>query len=121
MTMEIFKRYQLEAARWLPQLAEPHPCARLHGHSFSVEVHLAGALHPSLGWVADFAEIDAAWAPVHALLDHRCLNEVPGLENPTSERLAVWIWDRLLPALPILCKVVVMETPQSGCVYAGPG
>lgn len=117
--MRIFQRFALECARRLPNLPPEHPCARLHGHSFSVEVHVAGALDPGLGWVVDFAEIDAAWAPVHAALDHRHLNDIEGLENPTSEHLAMWIWRRLSPTLPGLAKVVVMETANSGCVYRG--
>lgn len=117
--MEIFSRFSLEAARRLPELPPEHPCARLHGHSFQVEVHVRGPLHAELGWVLDFAELQRAWAPIHAALDHRCLNDVPGLENPTSEHLARWIWDRLAPALPGLSRVAVMETAASGCIYRG--
>jgi len=117
--MQIYNRYHLEAARRLPNLPDSHPCARLHGHSFKIEVHVSGPLDPELGWVCDFAELDAAWAPIKAALDHRCLNEVPGLENPTSERLAHWIWARLQPALPGLSQIVVQETEQSGCIYRG--
>ncbi|MBI5330244.1 MAG: 6-carboxytetrahydropterin synthase QueD [Betaproteobacteria bacterium] len=117
--MEIFQRFSLEAARRLPRLPPEHPCARMHGHSFQVEVRVAGALDERLGWVVDFAEIQQAWAPVHAALDHRCLNEVEGLSNPTSELLAIWIWQRLHPALPGLVAVTVMETANSGCEYRG--
>lgn len=117
--MELFQIFHLEASRRLPRLPESHPCSRLHGHSFRVEVHLSGPLDPALGWVLDFADIQAAWRPIHAALDHRCLNDVPGLENPTSELLAVWLWQRLKPALPLLAKVVVMETHASGCAYTG--
>lgn len=119
--MEIFSRFSLEAARRLPKLPAGHVCARLHGHSFEVEVHVCGPLDAELGWVLDFAEIERAWAPIHAALDHRCLNDVEGLENPTSEHLARWIWVRLLPALPGLSRVVVMETDRSGCIYRGEG
>lgn len=118
--MEIFHRFHLECARRLPHLPPEHPCARLHGHSFQIEVHVAGPLHPQLGWVVDFADIQRAWRPLHEVLDHRCLNDIQGLENPTSEHLAMWLWDRLKPGLPGLCKVVVMETAASGCVYTGP-
>jgi len=117
--MEIFQRFSLEAARRLPKLPAEHPCARLHGHSFQVEVHVAGALDPTLGWVIDFADLRAAWAPLHEALDHRCLNDIEGLDNPTSEHLAIWLWRRLQPALPGLAKIVVMETATSGCVYRG--
>lgn len=117
--MDIFNRFTLEAARRLPHLPPEHPCSRVHGHSFQIEVHVAGPLDPKLGWVVDFADIQHAWLPIHASLDHRYLNEVAGLENPTSERLAQWIWQRLKPALPGLSKLVVMETPTSGCIHVG--
>jgi 6-pyruvoyltetrahydropterin/6-carboxytetrahydropterin synthase len=117
--MEIFQHFTLEAARRLPNLPAEHPCARVHGHSFGIDIHVAGPLDPVLGWVVDFADIQAAWRPIHASLDHRNLNDIPGLENPTSEHLAIWIWNRLRPALPGLIKVVVMETRDSGCVYRG--
>jgi 6-pyruvoyltetrahydropterin/6-carboxytetrahydropterin synthase len=117
--MEIFNRFSLEAARRLPNLPAGHPCSRLHGHSFQVEVHVSGPLDPVLGWVLDFADIQRAWQPVHAALDHRCLNDIPGLENPTSEHLARWLWTRLKGDLPGLSRIVVMETLASGCVYRG--
>ena len=118
--MEIFKRFTLEAAHRLPHVPAGHKCARLHGHSFQVEVHVGGPLDPALGWVMDFADIKAAFKPLHDALDHHYLNEVPGLENPTSERLAEWIWTRLEPQLPGLRAVVVHETCTSGCRYTGP-
>ena len=117
--MDIFNIFHLEASRRLPRLPAEHPCSRLHGHSFRIEVHVAGPLDPDLGWVLDFADVQAAWQPIHQALDHRYLNDIPGLENPTSEHLAVWLWERLQPALPGLAKVVVMETHASGCVYTG--
>jgi 6-pyruvoyltetrahydropterin/6-carboxytetrahydropterin synthase len=118
--MDIFKVFHLQCARRLPALPATHPCSRLHGHSFRVELTLRGALDPTLGWVRDFAEIDAAWQAVHAALDHRYLNDIDGLANPTSEQLALWLWQRLHPALPELDKIAVMETHDSGCVYYGP-
>lgn len=117
--MEIFKEFTIEAAHWLPRVPDGHKCKRLHGHSFHVQVHVAGPVDPDLGWVVDFAELKAAFAPVEEALDHRCLNEVSGLDNPTSENLARWIWQRLQPALSGLSKVVVRETCTSGCVYTG--
>lgn len=117
--MDIFHVFHLESARRLPHLPESHPCARVHGHSFRVEVHLRGPLEPRLGWVLDFADLEQAWAPIKAALDHRFLNDVAGLENPTSERLAIWIWDRLKPGLPGLAKLVIQESAHSGCIYTG--
>lgn len=116
--MEIFKEFGFEAAHRLPHVPPEHKCSRLHGHSFRVQVHVEGPVNEN-GWVIDFADIAAAWAPLHAVLDHHYLNEVPGLQNPTSEMVAQWIWARLQPSLPWLSQVVVRETCTSGCVYRG--
>jgi len=118
MQATIHREFTFEAAHRLPRVPEKHKCARLHGHSFRVEVHVRGEVGPD-GWVRDFADLKAAFEPLHAQLDHRYLNEVPGLENPTSELLARWIWERLRPALPDLARVVVRETCTSGCAYEG--
>ena len=117
--MEIFKAFTLESAHRLPNVPEGHKCARVHGHSFRVEIHVRGPLDPQLGWVMDFADVKAAFEPLFLQLDHRYLNDVSGLENPTSEHLARWIWQRLQPALPQLCAVVVHETCTSGARYTG--
>jgi 6-pyruvoyltetrahydropterin/6-carboxytetrahydropterin synthase len=118
--MEIFKQFTFEAAHRLPMVPPDHKCARLHGHSYAITLHVEGDLDEQMGWFMDFAELTTAFAPVHDELDHRYLNEIAGLENPTSENLARWIWQRVAPALPGLCKVVVRETCTSGCVYDGP-
>ena len=118
--MEIFKEFTVEAAHRLPNVPPGHKCARLHGHSFRLEVHVTGMVDEKTGWVIDFADIKAAFAPFEKLLDHNYLNEIPGLENPTSENLAVWLWDGLFPALPTLSSIVVRETCTSTCIYRGP-
>jgi len=118
--MDIFKRFSIEAAHRLPNVPDGHKCARLHGHSFQVEVHVSGEPGEDSGWVMDFSDIKAAFAPILAQLDHHYLNDVEGLENPTSERLASWIWNRLKPSLPLLSEIVVQETCTSGCRYRGP-
>jgi len=118
--MEIFKAFTIEAAHRLPNVPEGHKCSRLHGHSFRIEVHVSGDIEPELGWVMDFADIKAAFRPLYDRLDHHYLNEVEGLENPTSEQLARWVWERLEPAIPLLSAVVVHETCTSGCRYTGP-
>ena len=118
--MEIFRVFQVEAAHRLPNVPPDHKCARLHGHSFRIEVHVAGNVEPDSGWVMDFADLKAAFEPIHEQLDHRYLNDVPGLENPTSENLAAWIWEKLTPDLPLLSKIVVQETCNCGCTYFGP-
>ena len=117
--MEIFKEFTLEAAHLLPHVPDTHKCKRLHGHSFRVEVHVQGKVGADTGWIMDFADIKKAFQPIHDQLDHRFLNDVEGLSNPTSEKLATWIWMRLKPSLPFLSKVVVKETCNSGCVYEG--
>jgi 6-pyruvoyltetrahydropterin/6-carboxytetrahydropterin synthase len=119
--MEIFKEFTFEAAHRLPHVRPDHKCARLHGHSFRVEVHVRGEVNPQMGWVLDFADISEAFRPLRDQLDHYYLNDIEGLSNPTSEVLAAWLWSRLQPELPLLSKVVVRETCTSGCVYVGPG
>jgi 6-pyruvoyltetrahydropterin/6-carboxytetrahydropterin synthase len=117
--VEIYKLFTLEAAHRLPHVPEHHKCRRLHGHSFRVEIRVRGPVDPAAGWVQDFADIGRAFQPIYEQLDHHYLNEVPGLENPTSENLARWIWDRLQPSLPLLAEIAVRETCTAGCVYRG--
>jgi 6-pyruvoyltetrahydropterin/6-carboxytetrahydropterin synthase len=116
---EIVKELHFEAAHRLPHVPEGHKCARLHGHSFRVELRVGGEIDPRSGWVMDFADLRDAFEPLHTELDHHYLNEVPGLDNPTSENLARWIWDRLQPLLPGLLEVTVHETCTSRCTYRG--
>ena len=117
--MELFKEFGFEAAHRLPNVPVGHKCARLHGHSFRVEIHVEGDVGATTGWVMDFADLKAAFKPTYERLDHHYLNEIPGLENPTSEVLARWIWNELKGSLALLSKVVVFETCTSGCVYTG--
>ncbi len=117
--MEIFKEFTFEAAHRLPNTPEGHKCARLHGHSFKVGLYVAGDVDPHTGWVIDFADIKALFKPVLDQLDHYYLNDIKGLENPTSEVIAKWIWQRLKPKLPGLSKVELRETCTAGCVYRG--
>ena len=119
MRVELRKTFQFEAAHLLPHLPESHKCRRLHGHSFKVDVVVAGECDPKLGWLMDYAEIAEAFRPIIEKLDHYYLNEIPGLENPTSENLAAWIWNRLKPQLPLLREIAVAETCLSRCVYRG--
>ena len=119
MKLELRKSFQFEAAHRLPQLPPDHKCHRLHGHSFQMEVVVEGECDPRMGWVMDYADISAAVRPIWERLDHYYLNEIPGLENPTSEHVARWIWDQLKPALPLLKEIVVAETCTAKCVYRG--
>lgn len=117
--MRIYREFTFEAAHRLPNVPPGHKCSRLHGHSFRCEVHVDGPVAEETGWVIDFADIKEVFAPVHARLDHHFLNEVEGLSNPTSENLARWIWRELRPRLPLLARVVVSETCNSGVIYEG--
>lgn len=119
MKMELRKSFQFEAAHLLPRLPKAHKCRRLHGHSFKVEIVVAGECDPKLGWLMDYADITKAFRPIWEKLDHRHLNEIRGLENPTSEEIAVWIWRKLKPKLPLLVEVVVAETCTAKAVYRG--
>ena len=117
--MEIFKEFSFEAAHRLPHVPAGHKCARLHGHTFYVRVSVEGEIDPLQGWVMDFGDIKQAFGPVYARLDHYYLNEIPGLDNPTSENLARWIWRQLKPTLPQLSQIEIRETCTSGCIYRG--
>ena len=117
--MEVYKEFRFEAAHRLPNVPPDHQCARLHGHSFFVRIAVDGPVGADSGWVQDFADISAAFKPLHSQLDHYYLNEVEGLENPTSENLARWIWEGLVASLPLLHYVEVRETCTSGCIFRG--
>jgi 6-pyruvoyltetrahydropterin/6-carboxytetrahydropterin synthase len=119
VNVRLYKEYRFEAAHVLPRVPPGHKCARLHGHSFKVEIVIRGPVNPDTGWFIDYGDVDAAWARVHDRLDHRYLNDVEGLENPTSEILARWLWERLRPDLPALERVVVHETCDARCEYEG--
>jgi 6-pyruvoyltetrahydropterin/6-carboxytetrahydropterin synthase len=119
MKIELRKTFQFEAAHMLPRLPRTHKCRRLHGHSFKVEIVVAGECDPRLGWLMDYAEISRVFRPIWEKLDHRYLNELPGLQNPTSEEIAVWIWKKLKPKLPLLVEVVVAETCTARAVFRG--
>lgn len=115
----IYKVFTVEAAHRLPHVPEGHKCGRLHGHSFRIKLQVTGPVDPSTGWVIDFADIWTAFQPLYNMLDHHYLNDVEGLENPTSENLARWVWERVRPTLPLLSSVEVQETCTCGCTYRG--
>ncbi len=117
MGHRITKSFTFDAAHWLPQVPETHKCRRLHGHTYRVEVALEGPLDPEMGWVEDYGRIKAACAPLIEQLDHSCLNDTEGLENPTAERLAEWLFDRLQSQLPALSEITVCETPSTQAIY----
>jgi len=118
-TTQIFKEFSFEAAHLLPNVPPGHKCSRLHGHTFYVRIYVEGPVGEVSGWVMDFTDIKTAFKPLHDRLDHYYLNDIEGLENPTSENLARWIWMQLKPTLPLLSQVEVRETCTSGCLYRG--
>ncbi|MCX5744948.1 MAG: 6-carboxytetrahydropterin synthase QueD [Proteobacteria bacterium] len=120
MRTRLERSYRFESAHFLPKVPPGHKCARMHGHSYLVEIIIEGEVDPDRGWVMDFAEIDEHVTPLVKRLDHQVLNEIDGLANPTSELLAVWLWDRIAGGLSPLVEVVVSETPTSRCSYRGP-
>lgn len=117
--VELVKDFRFEAAHFLPHVPEGHKCRRMHGHSFRGEVAVKGEIGPQSGWVIDFGELKTLLRPVVDRLDHYLLNEIEGLENPTSEMVAIWIWNQLAPSLPILHRVTIEETCTSRCHYYG--
>lgn len=117
--LDLYREFTIEAAHRLPHVPVGHKCARLHGHSFRIEIQVRGAVDEHTGWVMDFADLRAAFQPIHDQLDHRYLNEIEGLDNPTSENLARWIWRALQPRLPQLSRIIIRETCTSGCIYEG--
>jgi 6-pyruvoyltetrahydropterin/6-carboxytetrahydropterin synthase len=119
MNVRLVHEFRFEAAHRLPHVPPGHKCARLHGHSFRVELAIDGPVNSQTGWFMDFGELFALWAPLHEVLDHHYLNEVEGLENPTSEVLSRWIWQKLKPSLHALSRVTVFETCESRCEYEG--
>jgi len=117
--VRLVREFTFEAAHRLPHAPEGHKCFRLHGHSFRVELICEGRVDPRVGWLLDFADIKKAFMPCFEQLDHRYLNEIAGLENPTSELLAKWIWLRVKPVLPLLTQVNIAETCTTRCEYRG--
>ena len=117
--MEVFLDFAVEAAHLLPKVPAGHPCGSLHGHTWKITVIVAGPIDEEMGWVVDYGVVIAAFEPLRLELDHHYLNDIAGLENPTTENLARWIWRRLAPVLPGLCRLQIRETGNSGCIYAG--
>ena len=119
MNVRLVQEFRFEAAHRLPRVPTGHKCARLHGHSFKIEIAVAGPVDEQTGWFIDYGHIHDAWMPLFAQLDHNYLNDVPGLENPTSENLARWLWDKLVVPIPSLVRITVFETCDARCEYEG--
>lgn len=117
--MVIFKKFAFDSAHFLPNVPEGHKCKNVHGHTYHLTVYLEGDLVDDLEWVMDFKDLKDVVKPVVDQLDHQLMNDIEGLENPTAERITVWIWDRIKPKLPLLSKIELNETPTSGVIYDG--
>ena len=117
--MEIYKTFAVEAARSLPNLPDGHPCKKIHGHSFKITITVAGQIDENTGFVMDFSEIDSSFSPIHKLIDHSYLNDLEGLDNPSSENLCKWIWSKLKNSLHDLKRIEIKETESTGCIYRG--
>lgn len=117
--MELFKDFTFDSAHFLPHVPEDHKCRRIHGHTYRLRVYVDGPLDAQLGWVMDFADLKKVVDPLVKQLDHYLLNDLPGFENPTCERIAIWFWDHIKPRVPILSRVILHETPTSGVEYRG--
>lgn len=117
--MQIFKQFTFDSAHFLPNVPDGHKCKEIHGHTYRVVFYFEGELNPELGWVMDFGDLKQVLEPTIKRIDHKLMNTIPGLENPTCERIAIWLWEQVKPSLPMLCKVELHETPTSGAVYEG--
>jgi 6-pyruvoyltetrahydropterin/6-carboxytetrahydropterin synthase len=117
--MEIYKEFIFDSAHFLPHVPDEHKCKQIHGHTYHLRVYIKGNPGPNTGWVIEFKEMKDIILPVIDQLDHKLINNVPGLENPTAENITSWIWDRLKPILPMLERIELKETPTTGVVYNG--
>jgi 6-pyruvoyltetrahydropterin/6-carboxytetrahydropterin synthase len=117
--MIIFKQFSFDSAHFLPHVPDGHKCKNVHGHTYHLTVFIEGALDKQIGWVMDFAVLKEVVNPIIDQLDHKLFNDITGLENPTCENVAVWLWDRIKPLVPQLKKIELHETPTSGVIYEG--
>ena len=117
--MEIYKEFSFDSAHYLPNVPDGHKCKNMHGHTYRFKVFLTGIPDPALGWIMDFKELKDKLAPVIDTLDHKLLNDIKGLENPTAENITIWIWQQIQPLLPQLSRIELYETPTTGVIYSG--
>lgn len=117
--MDIFKEFTFDSAHFLPNVPVGHKCRGMHGHTYRLVVYISGELDKELGWVMDFADVKKVIDPIINQVDHKLLNEIEGLENPTCEFIAIWLWNSIKPELPAMTKIELHETPTSGVVYTG--
>jgi 6-pyruvoyltetrahydropterin/6-carboxytetrahydropterin synthase len=117
--MILFRQFSFDSAHFLPNVPDGHKCKEIHGHTYRMVMYLEDNLHTDKGWVMDFGEIKELVAPIIDSIDHKLLNNIEGLENPTCELITVWLWNKIKPLIPILKKIELHETPNSGAIYEG--
>jgi len=117
--MIVYKKFNIESARSIPNLPKTHPCHHIHGHSFKIIISVKGPVNKQNGFVTDFQDIDDAFSSFKKELDHSYLNDIEGLQNPTSENICIWIWDKIQSSLPNIYKIEIKETDSTGCIYKG--
>lgn len=117
--MIIYKTFTFDSAHYLPNVPQGHKCGRMHGHTYTLTVFISGNPEKSSGWIIDYGELKNSIKQFLDILDHKLLNEIPGLENPTSENLSIWLWQMIKPILPDLLRIELKETPTSGVIYEG--
>ena len=117
--MEIYKEFAFDSAHFLPNVPEGHKCKNMHGHTYRLRVCIQGEPDPQLGWLMDFKELKDIVGQTIDQLDHKLINDIPGLQNPTAENITIWIWQQIQPKLPMLSKIDLYETPTTGVIYNG--
>ena len=118
--MIVYRTFRVHASRFLPNLPDNHICKSMHGHTFNITVSVSGNIKTEEGFIMDFFEIDKIFNKhIHSKIDHKILNDVSDLNNPTSEYLAIWIWNNLLEHIPSLYRIKVSEDHGTGIIYEG--
>ena len=118
--MIIYKHFVFDSAHFLPNVPEGHKCKNVHGHTYKLTLFFEGEIDPEMGWLIDFGEIKKVVSPIIDRVDHKLLNDIAGLENPTCEVIAKWFWNQIHPSLPLLSRIDLRETSTSGVIYKGP-
>ena len=117
--MIIYKSFSFDSAHYLPRVPAGHKCGGMHGHTYTLKVFISGVPEPHSGWILDYTDLKKEINPLIDMLDHKILNDIPGLENPTSEQVSIWLWDKIKPVFPGLIRIELNETPSSGVIYEG--
>jgi 6-pyruvoyltetrahydropterin/6-carboxytetrahydropterin synthase len=119
MRVRLIKEFRFEASHRLAHLSSDHPCYRLHGHSYRVEVEVYGEVDQATGFLVDYGDIKRIVKPIIAQLDHCHLNDIDGMQTTSAEHIVYWTWNQLKPQLPLLSRVILHETDSTSCEYCG--